>query len=100
MISADTITDEQIKALRVAASDHAVTVLCRKALVVAELRSQLDIECVCAAEADPTGGQIEHIHHNAVFQPQTKGSGYFASACRQAASASDQRSHLTGTEKA
>lgn len=80
MISADTITDEQIKALRVAASDHAVTVLCRKALVVAELRSQLDIECVCAAEADPIGGQIEHIHHNVLVAATALGHALAARA--------------------
>lgn len=32
MITAATITDDQIRELRVAASDHAVTVICKQAL--------------------------------------------------------------------
>lgn len=61
-VNAETITVGQIQSLRHAASDHAVTVACKRAVQVAELRSSCEQACRDIAEANPTGMSIEHLN--------------------------------------
>lgn len=61
-VTAATITDEQIRALRTSESNHAVTVVCKRALLVAELRAACERVCREIAETIPTGNTIEHIN--------------------------------------
>lgn len=62
-VTAETITDDQIRLLRTNASDHAVTVVCRRALAIAELRRACEQACRDVAEVDPAGMMIEHYNH-------------------------------------
>lgn len=61
-VTAETITDEQIRSLRTAASDHAVTVVCRRALEWSAQRQALEQACREVAEAIPTGQHIEFLN--------------------------------------
>lgn len=62
-VTADNMTDEQIRSLRNEASDHAVTVVCKRAMTAATTRKELEMACRAVAEAQPTGMSMEHLNH-------------------------------------
>lgn len=61
-VTAETITNEQIRELRHAASNHAVTVVCKRALAIEAAREACEQACRDIAEASPTGMAIEHLN--------------------------------------
>lgn len=61
-VTAQTITDGQIRELHTDASDHAVTVVCKRALDLARIRKACEQACRDVAEASPTGSSIEHLN--------------------------------------
>ena len=61
-LTADNITDAQIRELRRDASDHAVTVICKQALATTSARKALDAVSLEAFEADQGGPTIEFLN--------------------------------------
>lgn len=62
-VTADNLTDEQIRSLRHEASDHAVTIVCKRAITASKTRKELEMACRSVAEAQPTGMSMEHLNH-------------------------------------
>jgi len=62
-VTADNLTDEQINTLWHEESNHAVTVVCRRALAVDAARRECEEACRRIAEELPTGLSIEHLNH-------------------------------------